>query len=74
MNGWQEPKDGKRIYIITDNTKMDGFTDYIKSEDVERLYNPGKIKMLLTEIKNLAVGVSGSLIASGIVAKIPDLF
>lgn len=26
MNGWQEPKDGKRIYIITDNTKMDGFT------------------------------------------------
>lgn len=38
MNGWQEPKDGKRIYIITDNTKMDGFTDYIKSEDVERLY------------------------------------
>lgn len=26
MNGWQEPKDGKRIYIITDNTKMDGFS------------------------------------------------
>lgn len=35
MNGWQEPKDGKRIYIITDNTKMDGFTDYIKSEDLK---------------------------------------
>ena len=28
MNGWQEPKDGKRIYIITDNTKMNGFIDY----------------------------------------------
>lgn len=26
MNGWQEPNDGKRIYLITDNTKMDGFT------------------------------------------------
>ena len=38
MNGWQEPKDGKRIYMITDNTRMDGFTDYIRSEDVERLY------------------------------------
>ena len=43
-------------------------------ELVEKRDNPGKIKMLLTEIKNLAVGVSGSLIASGIVAKIPDLF
>lgn len=38
MNGWQEPKDGKRIYLITDNTRMDGFTDYIKPEDIERLY------------------------------------
>ena len=46
----------------------------IVEELVEKRDNPGKIKMLLTEIKNLAVGVSGSLIASGIVAKIPDLF
>lgn len=38
MNGWQEPKDGKRIYLITDNTRMDGFTDYFKREDVKRLY------------------------------------
>lgn len=38
MNGWQEPKDGKRIYLITDNTKMDGFTDHIKEEDIERIY------------------------------------
>lgn len=38
MNGWQDPKDGKRIYIITDNTRMDGFSDYIKKEDIERLY------------------------------------
>lgn len=38
MNGWQDPKDGKRIYLITDNTRMDGFTDYIKEEDIERIY------------------------------------
>ena len=38
MNGWQEPNGGKRIYLITDNTKMDGFTDYIKPEDIEHLY------------------------------------
>ena len=38
MNGWQEPEDGKRIYIITDNTRMDGFTDHIKEADIERLY------------------------------------
>ena len=37
MNGWQEPKDGKRIYLITDNTKMDGFTDYIQPEDIAKL-------------------------------------
>lgn len=51
---WQEPKDGKRIYIITDNTKMDGFKDntgirlekYDNKTDVfleeEGLENPGK--------------------------------
>ncbi len=38
MNGWQEPKNGKRIYLITDNSKMDDFTDYIRSEDIDRLY------------------------------------
>lgn len=38
MNGWQEPKDGKRIYLITDNTKMDDFFIYIRPEDAERLY------------------------------------
>lgn len=38
MNGWQEPKDGKRIYLITDNSRMDGFTDHIKLEDIDRLY------------------------------------
>lgn len=38
MNGWQEPKNGKRIYLITDNTKMDGLITYIKPEDIDRLY------------------------------------
>ncbi len=33
--------------------------------------NPSKIKALLLELKNLAVGVTGSLIASGIAAQIP---
>lgn len=38
MNGWQEPKDGKRIYLITDNTKMDNFMDFIQDEDSDRIY------------------------------------
>lgn len=38
MNGWQEPKDGKRVYLITDNTKMEGFTEYLHIDDVDRLY------------------------------------
>ncbi len=38
MNGWQEPKDGKRIYEITDNTRMTGFEEYLSGRDVERLY------------------------------------
>lgn len=38
MKGWQTPKDGKRIYLISDNTRMDGFTDWIKPVDIERLY------------------------------------
>ena len=38
MNGWQEPKDGKRVYLITDNTRMDGFMDCLKDGDLDRLY------------------------------------
>lgn len=38
MNGWQEPKDGKRVYLITDNTRMDGFTDCLNDGDIDRLY------------------------------------
>lgn len=38
MNGWQEPKDGKRIYLITDNSRMDGFIDHIRPEDIDRIY------------------------------------
>ena len=38
MNGWQEPKEGKRVYLITDNTRMDGFTDCMNDGDVDRLY------------------------------------
>lgn len=38
MNGWQEPKDGKRVYLITDNTRMDGFMDCLNDGDIDRLY------------------------------------
>lgn len=48
-----------------------------KIEEIEVLLqkreNPNKIKVLLTEIKNLSVGVIGSLIASGIVVAITSV-
>jgi hypothetical protein len=40
-------------------------------ELIEKRENPSKVKILLAELKNLAIGVSGSLIASGIAAQIP---
>lgn len=42
-------------------------------ELIEKHENPSKIKILLTELKNIAVGVTGSLIASGIAAQIPGI-
>lgn len=42
-------------------------------ELIEKRENPSKIKMLLSELKNIAVGVTGSLIASGIAAQIPGI-
>lgn len=44
----------------------------VLEELVEKRENPSKIKLILTELKNLAIGVIGSLIASGIVAQIPN--
>ena len=35
--------------------------------------NPSKIKMVLTEIKNLSIGIAGSLIASGILSTIAPI-
>ena len=35
---------------------------------VQRQENPSKIQVLLGDIKNLAMGVGGSLIASGILS------
>lgn len=40
-------------------------------ELVNKQANPGLIKMLLGDIKNIAIGVGGSLIATGIVGLIP---
>jgi 5-methylcytosine-specific restriction endonuclease McrBC regulatory subunit McrC len=37
MNGWQEPANGKRIYLITDNTCMEGFMSAIMENDRDRL-------------------------------------
>ncbi len=42
-------------------------------ELIEKRENPSKIKMLLSELKNIAVGVTGSLIATGIAALIPGI-
>lgn len=41
---------------------------------VQKKENPGKIKSLLMELKNLSVGVGGSLIATGIVEGIKLIF
>lgn len=41
---------------------------------VQKRENPSRIKFLLTELKNLSVGVAGSLIATGIVEGIKVLF
>lgn len=38
MNGWQEPVDGKRIYLVTDNTKMDDLKECLRPGDIERLF------------------------------------
>ena len=53
--------------------KAEDLRDKIRAleELVKKKENPSKIKLLLTELKNLAIGVSGSLIASGIAAQIP---
>ncbi len=53
--------------------KAEDLRDKIRAleELIAKKENPSKIKILLTELKNLAIGVSGSLIASGIAAQIP---
>lgn len=38
MNGWQEPKDGKRIYVVSDNSPLLDFGEFIKYKDMERLH------------------------------------
>ena len=52
--------------------KANELRDKIQSIEnlIEKKENPSTIKYLLTELKNLAIGVSGSLIASGIAAQI----
>ena len=41
---------------------------------VQKKENPSKVKMLLMDLKNLSIGVTGSLIATGIVEGIKLLF
>lgn len=38
MYGWQEEFEGKRIYLIKDNSEMKNFEDYIQEKDRECLY------------------------------------
>lgn len=40
---------------------------------LQKRENPSKIKMVLTEIKNLSIGIAGILIASGILATIAPI-
>lgn len=40
---------------------------------VQRQENSGKIQILLGDIKNLAIGVGGSLIASGILSALQKI-
>jgi len=49
--------------------KLDEIASLVQKEE-----NPGKIKSLLMELKNLSVGVGGSLIATGIVEGIKLIF
>lgn len=37
MIGWQEPSEGKRIYITTDNSRLDDFETEISNTDIARL-------------------------------------
>ena len=48
--------------------KLDDIEELIKKKE-----NPNRIKGLLIELKNLAMGITGSLIAAGIAAQIPGL-
>ncbi|MDL2302464.1 McrC family protein [Lachnospiraceae bacterium OttesenSCG-928-D06] len=38
MGEWKEPKEGKRVYLVTDNTRMEGFDEYLKDGDLDRLF------------------------------------
>lgn len=56
-------------HAIEVREKIDELSTLVQNKD-----NPGKIKSLLMELKNLSVGVTGSLIATGIVEGIKLLF
>lgn len=38
MGEWQEPKYGKRIYLVSDNTRMDGFEKYFQEGVLDKLF------------------------------------
>ena len=84
----EEPLDYEKIIEFTNNIKRynsildDEFGNSAvelreKIVDIESLAkkreNPSKIKSLLNELKNLAVGAGGSLIATGIIEGIQRL-
>ncbi|MCF0133906.1 MAG: hypothetical protein HUJ72_08575, partial [Blautia sp.] len=63
MFGWQEPQDGKRLYIVQDNTLMSGFSEFIQEKDRESIYTSfGESRI------NLGIhGYMGSLYSSNFV-------
>lgn len=36
-HGWQEPKEKKRIYLVSDNTRMTDFERYVRERDLEAM-------------------------------------
>ena len=52
----------ERTAALEMRNKIDEIEDLVQKEE-----NPSRIKALLNDIKNLSIGVAGSLIASGIV-------
>ena len=62
MNGWQEPKNRIRTYIVPDNTLMEGFIDYVPEEYRDIIDVSGESKTNLGIFKSKQEYRSSSLV------------